>query len=254
MRKLNVCIALGVSLATLAHAADDPIATTRSTLEKWVETRQMITRTKAAWQSDKETLNQTAQLFQKELAGVEEKISGLSTNNAEVARQWKDAETQKQKASDALNRAREFATGFEVKLKDLATRLPQPLVEDKNFKTFFNRLPADPATTKMSSAERLQIIVGLLNELDKFNNAISVFSEKQKNPKGDEVAVQTVYLGLGAAYFVNDTGDFAGTGTPGAKGWEWTSRPELGASIREVIQIYRNEHGARFVSLPAIIN
>ena len=89
--------------------------------------------------------------------------------------------------------------------------------------------------------------------MDKFNNALSIFNEKRRNEKGEEVAVETVYVGLGAAYFVNEAGVFAGTGAPGAAGWEWSIKPELAAPVREVIRIYRNERPATFVSLPAAI-
>jgi hypothetical protein len=58
---------------------------------------------------------------------------------------------------------------------------------------------------------------------------------------------------LGGAYFVNDAGDFAGTGTPGANGWDWTVRPDIAPAVREVIRIYRAERTARFVGLPAVI-
>jgi hypothetical protein len=102
----------------------------------------------------------------------------------------------------------------------------------------------------MGAPERIQVIVGVLNELDKFNNSVTVFSEKRTNEKGEEVAVETVYVGLGAAYFVNAGDDFAGTGRPGQNGWEWTVQPELATPVREVIRIYRNERPARFVALP----
>ena len=96
--------------------------------------------------------------------------------------------------------------------------------------------------------------VGILNEIDKFNNALNVFSERRKTAKGEEVAVETVYIGLGAAYFVNDSGDFAGMGAPGANGWEWSLRPELGPAVKEVLKIYRNERTAQFVTLPVVIH
>jgi len=82
---------------------------------------------------------------------------------------------------------------------------------------------------------------------------VNVFNEKRKNPKGDEVAVQTVYIGLGAAYFVNEAGDFAGTGAPGANGWEWNIKNEIAPSVHEVVKIYRNEKAARFVTLPVAV-
>jgi hypothetical protein len=115
------------------------------------------------------------------------------------------------------------------------------------------RMPTNSVSTRMQATERIQVLVGILNELDKFNNAVTIFNEKRKNEKGDEVAVETVYVGLGAAYFVNDAGDFAGTGSPAPNGWEWSVRPELASSVKEVVRIYRNEQPARFVSLPVTI-
>jgi hypothetical protein len=97
------------------------------------------------------------------------------------------------------------------------------------------------------------VLVGILNELDKFNNAVNVFNEKRKNANGEEVAVQTVYIGLGAGYFVNEAGDFAGVGAPGANGWEWSVKNEIAPTVHEVVKIYRNEKTARFVTLPAAI-
>jgi hypothetical protein len=60
-------------------------------------------------------------------------------------------------------------------------------------------------------------------------------------------------VGLGAGYFVNDAGDFAGIGSPGANGWEWTPKPEVASQVKEAIRIYRNEHPAALVSLPVTI-
>jgi hypothetical protein len=115
------------------------------------------------------------------------------------------------------------------------------------------RLPADPSDTKMLAAERVQVCVGILNELDKFNNGVNLFSEKRKNGAGEEVAVETVYVGLGAAYFVNDAGDLAGVGAPGANGWEWTLKPEIAPEVQQAIRIYRSEHAPAFVKLPVTL-
>ena len=232
-------------------AAESRLNEARSTLEKWVETRQLISRTKADWQTDKETLEQSLKLFERELQSVEEQMSKISTNNFQVDKERAQAESLRKSSNDSLERTRQFADGFEAQLTKLAPQLPVPLQEI--IKPLLNRLPPDPANTRMTAAERSQVIVGILNELDKFNNAVTVFSEKRKNEKGEEVAVETVYAGLGAAYFVNDSGDLAGSGVVGKNGWEWTLKSELAASVREVIRIYRNERPARFVTLPAVI-
>ena len=58
---------------------------------------------------------------------------------------------------------------------------------------------------------------------------------------------------IGAAYFVNEAGDFAGSGSHGANGWEWSVKPEIATAVQEVVTIYRNERTARFVTLPAAV-
>lgn len=237
---------------TAAHAAEaDKLSETRSTLEKWVETRQLISRTRSDWQTDKETLEQTIKLFERELKGVEEQFSKLSTNSTQVEKERLETEALLKASNDGLAPAQQFAGDFEAELTKLVPRLPAPLQDI--LKPLLARLPVEPSKTKMKPTERVQVIVGILNELDKFNTAVTIFSEKRKNASGAEMAVETVYVGLGAAYFVNDAGDFAGMGVPGANGWEWTVKPEIGASVREVIRIYRNERPARFVPLPAAI-
>ncbi len=245
-------IMMTIALGGLAAAAvESPVADARVTLEKWVETRQLISKTRADWQADQETLEQTVALYERELKAIDEQMSKVATNNTQVAKEMQEALALQKYSDEALARSRQFATEFAARVQKLAPQLPAPLQD--LLKPLLARLPADPANTKMLAAERVQVLVGVLNELDKFNNAVNVFNEKRKNAKGDEVAVQTVYIGLGAAYFVNEAADFAGTGAPGATGWEWNVKNEIAASVQEVVKIYRNEKTARFVTLPVAI-
>lgn len=247
--RLNAVLFVAM-VAIPALGAETPIQETRSTLEKWVETRQLIAKARSDWQADKETIEQTLLLYERELKGVEEQFSKVSTNSVQVDKERAEAGAQKTASEESLNDARQFAEGFEVQIKHQVPQLPLPLQEI--LKPLLRRLPTDPAT-RMAAAERMQVLVGILNELDKFNNSISLFSEKRKNQKAEEVAVDTLYVGLGAAYFVNETGDFAGRGAPANGGWEWNTSPELASRIREAIRIYRNEQPAKFIALPAII-
>lgn len=253
MNRYTLAVVL-MSFAFTSRAAEQasPLARTRTTLEQWVETRQLISKTKTDWQTDKETLEQTVQLYERELKSIDEQMAKVSTNNTQVAKEMEEALALQKTSNETLDGARQFATDLEARVKKLAPQLPTPLQDI--LKPLLARLPTEPANTKMLAAERMQILVGVLNELDKFNNAVNLFNEKRKNPKGEEVAVQTVYVGLGAAYFVNEAGDFAGTGAPGTDGWEWSVKSEIAPTVQEVVRIYRNERTARFVTLPATVH
>ena len=238
---------------SVVGAADSNLQETRSTLDKWVETRQLISKTRSDWQSDRETLEQTVQLYERELKSIDDQMSKVSTNNTQVAREMNEATALQRLSNQTLDGMRQYATQLESRVKTFAPQLPVPLQDI--LKPQLARLPADPAATKMLAAERMQVLVGVLNELDKFNNSVNVFyTEKRKNPAGDEVAVQSIYVGLGAGYFVNEAADFAGTGTPGANGWEWAVKPQIAPSVQEVVKIYSNKKAATFVTLPATVH
>lgn len=230
---------------------ENKLSATRGTLEKWVEARQLVSKTRSDWQTDKEAIDQTIALFERELKAVEEQMAKVTTNSNQADKERAQTEAAIKAANDSLEPTQKFAQDFEAQLLKLVPQLPQPLQDI--LKPLLAKLPTDSANTKMKPTERIQVLVGVLNEVDKFNNAVTIFSEKRKNAAGAEVAVQTVYVGLGAAYFVNDAGDFAGMGTPGTSGWEWSVKPEIASSVREVIHIYRNEKPAHFVALPAVI-
>ena len=246
-----VTLLVAVSGIRLSAAESSPLTQTRSTLEQWVQTRHLISKTRGDWQADKESLEQTVALYERELKSIDDQMAKVSTNNTQVAKEMAEAIALQKLSNETLGDARQFSTDFEARVKKLATQLPTPLQDI--LKPLLAKLPADPATTKMLAAERMQALVGVLNELDKFNNAVNLFNEKRKNPAGDEVAVQTIYVGLGAGYFVNEAGDFAGTGTPGANGWEWTVKSEIAADVQEVVKIYRSEKTARFVTLLVVV-
>src|SRR5687767_1640184 len=59
-------------------AAETPLTNARATLEKWVEARQQISKAKSDWQADKETIQQTVLLFERELKNVAEQMSKIS--------------------------------------------------------------------------------------------------------------------------------------------------------------------------------
>ncbi|MCU0770628.1 MAG: DUF3450 domain-containing protein [Verrucomicrobia bacterium] len=247
---LTACVALFPLTQSFAQG-EDLVGGVRTTVEQWVQTRQLISRSQADWQGEKDMLDQTIALYERELGAIGEQMTKVSTNNTQVAAEMADAGALKESSIEAVNRVRTFATEFEARLKAAAPQLPAPLQE--SIKPLMLRLPADPATTKMLAAERLQVIVGILNELDKFNSAVNLFNEKIRNDKGEEVSVETLYVGLGAAYFVNQTADFAGVGTPGPNGWQWTSKSDIASVVQEAVQMYRNERTARFLKLPVTI-
>src|SRR5262245_17008500 len=112
---------------TTCLAAESRLSETRAVLDKWVETRQLISKTRNDWISDKDMLEQSVQLVDRELASVEMQMNKLSTNNTQVEKERVQADSLLKSSNDALEKAGQFAADFEGKIARLVPRLPQPL-------------------------------------------------------------------------------------------------------------------------------
>jgi hypothetical protein len=115
------------------------------------------------------------------------------------------------------------------------------------------RLPDDSDRTEASLSQRFQNVIGILNEVNKFNRDITVTSELRTLSDGTVAEVQALYLGLGQAYYVTVDGSAAGVGRPGPEGWDWSSADEFAESISRAIAILRNEEVPAYVPVPVQI-
>lgn len=229
--------------------AEEPIKETRTALEKWVETKQMISKQRADWAAEKELLTESIKMFEKESKNLDELIAKVDSGN-EVAKK-EHAEQTKLDAEykEAVEKVKTLVTALEKKVVVLAKTFPPPLAE--KLEQFVKRIPEDSENTKLSVGQRVQVLVAVLAEADKFNSAVSLISELRKNASGTEIQVRAIYLGLAEAYYVDKEGKLAGVGTPSAEGWQWSNEPALAPDITRVIAMYENAEPAAFVNLPA---
>ncbi len=249
-------IALSIlTLSTVQHvlAADTQrtIDETRLVLEKWVNQRKDLADRKAAWTVEKQSLEQSIQLYEKELAELDKQIQVAREQSSEADQQRVELEDRDRIALAAAESVTKVIDDFEDRLVKASKRFPDPL--RRKIAEFLRRIPTEPDAQKGSLGERMQVLVAVLGEVDKFNNSITTDTEFRKREGDAEVAVETVYIGLGQSYFVASEGDYAGVGFPGAESWEWVVRPELAPKIREALAIYKNLKPAEFVGLEVTI-
>ena len=247
---------LGVGLVLLGGLAfgqppPRPLADTREALEQWVQTRQLLSQTRTTWVAEEETLRGSVAMFEKELAELASRLANLGEGSTQVAHERQLLETEKAELDALREVARLGASHIEGRMPALLARLPQVLVE--RLAPLTARLPSDPEQTRQGPLERLQTVVGILNEIDRFASSLSVETEIRRLDSGLEVEVETLYLGLAQAYFVGEGGRFAGVGRPGAAGWEWISQDDLAPAVQKAVAIYRNRQPPGFVSLPVSI-
>lgn len=249
--RLRASLIMLCSLSCTAHvfaAETAAIEDTRASIEKWVETRRMISTLKADWAEEKELLQASVRLFEGELKQLEEKLGESNQGLTQADKELEEQKAREKSISETETRVAALVTDLERNALTLKNLLPGSLQE--KVAPLYERVPEDPATTKESTGRRLAVVMAILNEVDKFNGAFHVESEIRKREDGTELSVDTLYLGLGQAYFTDAESTFVGVGIPTAEGWKWMAKPELATPIRLAIKTYRNEIPADFVKLP----
>lgn len=242
-----IIIALLV-ITTQVAVAQSPLTATRTVVEKWVEARQLKAKLEADWQVEKEVISQSIDAYERELESTEAQISKVDTGQTQVVEEFEATTKEKESLTKYIDRLKEEVSRLEAKLTGLSKLLPLAVAD--RISPLLDRIPENPAETKLSISTRMQNLLGVINEVDKFNGSVSVVSELRKNQSGAEVQTQVIYIGLAQAYFVDPSGEFAGSGTPSDNGWQWSIKPELAEKIQNSIDIYKGSQPAAFVGLP----
>ncbi len=221
---------------------------TRAALAKWLETQQIMAREKKDWRTEKEISQERAALLRKEIEVLEEKILHLRQSLSDVGDRRRQIEEQNDILRSASAALGEAIAPLEARTRALLARLPEPLLA--RVRPLSQRLPADAGGAKASLGERYQSVIGILNEVSKFNREITVASEVRALPGGASAEVKALYLGLGQAYYVTARGDGAGVGRPAAEGWAWQQADHLAGDIAHAVSILQSEKPPAYVPLP----
>jgi Protein of unknown function (DUF3450) len=228
------------------------IEATRETLTKWVETKQLISKEKSEWASGKDILEDRVRLAQAETTTVRDKLKEISLAVAEAQKKRDELAAQTDKLKATAEKSKAMVIAAEKKLRPLLPQLPEPLRE--KLKPIIARFPEDSEKSTASMAERLQNILGILDQASAFNSTVASVKELRTFPDGTRAEVTTVYLGLAQAYYTNREGTLAGIGHPGPDGWVWKPDNANGKKILLAVHILEGkEKGATFIDLPVKI-
>jgi len=224
------------------------IEATRDTLEKWVETRRLLSEEKRDWALAKDMLTSRAEILRGEVSEVDGRITEAEKSITDADRKAADLVAKNDALKLASSELAAMAATLETRTKDLVKRLPDPIRE--KLRPLTQRLPEDPTKSELPLSTRFQNVVGIVNEVNKFNRELTVTSEVRKLADGSSAEVTAVYLGLAQGYYVGGGGKLAGVGGVTENGWTWTAANEYAPQIAKVVAILKNESPAEFVPVP----
>jgi len=249
--KNTILLGMGLLGSTVSLCAQNPIENTRNTLEQWVETQQILSEEKSDWKLEKAILEDTEKLLNNELERLNAALEELDASATAADEERTTLAAEKETLSEASSVVEANIGALETQIKAIIKTFPEPLVD--KIKPLIRRLPEDPNDTKLTLGERVQNIVGILSQADKFNGTITQTSESREVGDGRVVEVRTIYWGLGGAFYVDAAGDYAGVGFPGDNGWEWPEVAGSGEQIKRLLDVYEGSEEIQFVPVPARI-
>jgi hypothetical protein len=223
---------------------------TRLTMGKWIETQQIISKERNEWQQGKEILLDRLDLVRKEVAQLEDKIEQAESGVAEADKKREELQAESDKLKASAAQLTEAVTRLEGEVRKLFKVMPEPIRD--RVQPLFQRIPDDPTTTRATYPERFQNVLGILNELNKANNELTVGYEVHTLADGKPSEVRAVYAGLAQAWYVSASGE-AGIGRPGADGWTWEPSKEISGDVSKALEILQGKHSPEFVGLPVRI-
>ena len=256
---------IGVMMLDFASSAvaqgDDPptdgdtsveqIETTREALAKWVDVQKTISRERRQWRESKQMLKDRIDVVKREIASLREKIAEAEQNITETDKERQGLIATNDKLKAASTSLEKTLMRLERRTKGLAKRLPAPAMDSVD--PLIARLPDNPENSERSLQQRFPTVVGILNELNAFNNKITAAPEVRELSDDRTAEVTTLYIGLGQAYYVGSGSGksrVAGYGAPGADGWTWQRADHAAQAIADAVAIYEGNQVASFIRLP----
>jgi hypothetical protein len=230
---------------------DSRVQDARPALEKWVEIKQVVSKEKQEWALGRELLTNQIAVVKREIDTLRARIDETGKSIAEATEKKADLVSEHGKLEEAAKVLEGAILPLETRVKELLSRLPDPIRE--RVKPLSQRIPENPGDTVATVAERYQSVIGILNEVNKFNGEITVRSEMRALPDGTTAEVTAVYLGIGQGFYVTGGGKIAGVGLPTKEGWSWTPANEAALEIAKAVAILKDERVAEFVRLPVRI-
>ncbi len=195
-REISVAALLLTSVlcfASLGAEAEDEaggvVSDARTLIEKWVETRRIISKEQRDWTLGREMLSERIDIVQHEIESLRAKIADAEGSIAEADKKRAELIEENEKLKEASSSLDGTVVALEERTQELLKRLPDPIRERvRAAQPAHSR--QSPTQTKLSLAERFQNVVGILNEVNKFNREITVTSEvrdaaRRKLGRGD---------------------------------------------------------------------
>ena len=275
---------LGLRMPADAQDAVEPVApdaeidSTRASLEAWLELEKTISKTTNDWHLAKEMLLESIRARQDDIARIQQEIDKKKQEFSKFDAEITALEATEKSLIEASDKLAVLVESLEARTLALVERAPVPLSKQVNpiavqipgYKSKPKKQAdattesAPPPATETEEEKQAKLpsmsrqaenVIGVLYQFNKFANKIEQIPQPVEQPDGSTLNVDTVFLGLSYAYFVDDSNTTGGYGWGAPGGWAWTvlDKPEIAPAVRKAVSVFNDDEPAAYVGLPAEI-
>ena len=247
-----LCIATFVVFAVGASgaSASESAASFRAKMEKWVQTRQILSEETADWLLEKESLQATRDFLRRERDDLRAEIAEFEAAGATADDERRELLAQRSEYQASAERMKESVEILEREVLEIAPQLPEPL--QNRLDLLLVQIPEDPEKSDASLGSRLMNVLGVLAQTEKWNSTATLIGETRAIGESDQkVQMRSLYWGLGQVVYVDILGEVAGVGRPTKTGWEFVEDRSLASDAKMLLDIYEgNVDTISFIPVP----
>ncbi len=249
---LSILLTFVVPAAVFSQFNNDESLTGLQRLEnltdRWIQLELDQAKALREWEIEKEVSGQ-------HIAALEAEKSVLQTQLDTVNSQLTSSSTLIAELSASLDKERLLLDRLEAALPGIESRilamepaLPPPL--RKELASTLTRMKENQgAETTSSVARRLQGVLFVLTNMERFNNTITINREIFEE-NGTEYQVEVLYWGLGTGYAFLPQQNKAWILNATMEGWHWQRNDEAAPAIARAIEVFEKRREPGLVSLP----
>ena len=151
------------------------VDSTREAVGKWITTQRVIYQERKDWQQQKEILQSRVGLIGREISELEAKLAETRRAAAETNGKNAGARAATQQFADEAAFLASVLEESEQSVRRIHKLLPSPIQE--KIQPLFQRIPEHPRDTRISVAERIQNVLGIMNDVNKAHREITLATE-----------------------------------------------------------------------------
>jgi hypothetical protein len=239
----SLILPLAVLVAPALALAQDAVREVDELTLRWTRLEQQRDALLADWRTAKPILEQQLSLLERETRELTELVEASTREQDEVEQrrlELLEEQTRLEQEQAALDRSLAQAV---IVLRALHLQLPPPLV-----RAWEERLPEleDPLRT---ATEKLQLTIELLQQLDDFDQRITLNEVVMRLEDGSNHLVKQIYLGLSHGWYATEDGRYAASGMATPEGWRWMPMTD-GQAVLQTVGILERRIEPTLVSIP----